>query len=87
IFAAIIAGLLWGDLIIGTMTFYFGTDNQVPNEQITADMAAGLTTMSRNLPYRNMCWAFFKDIHLGRSNRCPNFKFILQKKLSLSFDP
>jgi len=92
ILAALSSIALWTsglqESVIGTMTFYFGTDDQVPNAQITTDMAAGLTDMPKNLPYRNMCWAYLKDIYLGGYNRCPNFKFVIQKKLtSLPFDP
>jgi hypothetical protein len=72
---------------IGTLTFYFGTNDQAPNAQITSDMAAGLTSMPFNLAYRNMCWAYFYNFKIGGFNRCPNFKFVIHKKPSQSFDP
>ena len=39
-----------------------------------------------NTPYRGLCWAFFDDVYIGESNRCPSFRFVMQKMPECSFD-
>lgn len=67
---------------IGSMDFYFGTDDQVPNSKV----AEIILDSTLNTPYRNMCWAFFDDCFIGDYNRTPTFKFIMKKIPEYSFD-
>lgn len=66
---------------MGTMHFYFGTDDQVAQ-----------SVMNNNLPdptlspdYRHLCYAFFDDCLMGEYNRMPVMKFVIQKCPVLDF--
>jgi len=64
---------------MGPMTFYFGTNTQSPNSIIGEKV-------TDNVPYRNLCWAFFNDCYLGRRNRAPGMKFLVQKTPEAAFN-
>ena len=65
---------------MGNCTFFFGTDDQVPNSKIGAEVTSGLNT-----PYRGLCYAFFDDCYIGKYNRMPNIKVIIRKTPSKAF--
>ncbi|WP_035241139.1 phage tail baseplate protein [Desulfobacter vibrioformis] len=60
---------------LGTMDFYFGTEDHEP----VADFD--------NLCYRGLCFAHFKKCRLGNSNTPPVMSFVFSKNPSCSFDP
>lgn len=66
----------------GTMTFYFGTTDQVAPAAMTSLLED--PTLSPN--YRRLCYAFFNDKYLGQYNRCPVYKFVFKKSPVLSFN-
>ena len=59
----------------GTMVFYFGTDDQVPN--INAGTLIPDPTL--NTGYRHLCWAFFDAFFMNEYNRMPSMSFIVRK--------
>ena len=63
----------------GSMTFYFGTDDQVVNSKI----GEIISDNTLNSPLRGLCYAFFDDCYIGDYNRCPTLKFVLKKIPSL----
>ena len=62
----------------GTVAFYFGTNDHALNSNL------GLI-QSPNIPYRNLCFAFFDDCLLGNSNRIPSMAFVFRKSPALDF--
>jgi len=60
---------------VGSLTFYFGTNDQVANSKV----GEIIPDATLNSPLRNMCWAFFDDCYIGEYNRTPTFKFIVKK--------
>jgi len=70
------------EMDMGSMTFYFGTDDQVPN----VTMGAALDEPTLNTPYRGLCWAYFNDCYIGTYNRMPTMKFSIRKSPTCSFD-
>lgn len=67
---------------MGSMTFFFGTDDQVP----PSDLDALLDDDTLSPGYRHQCWAFFNDCSLGGMNRAPIMKFIIRKTPTHDFD-
>lgn len=63
---------------MGSMTFYFGTGDSLANTVIG-------TKVANNIPYRNVCWAFFNDCLVGGTPKCPTMKFIIGKRPTYSF--
>ena len=59
----------------GTMVFYFGTDDQVPN------VKAGtlIPDPTLNTGYRHLCWAFFDAFFINEYNRMPTMSFVIKK--------
>lgn len=84
---------------MGSMTFYFGTDDQVPNASICRKLAGGChgggpcsevagicdDKVNLNVAYRNQCWVFFNDVLIGDYNRIPNMKFVIKKRPVFDF--
>lgn len=60
---------------IGSINFYFGTDDQALN----ANLGPLLEDPTLNVPYRYLCWAFFDDCYIGKTNRAPTYKFVFKK--------
>lgn len=67
--------------VVGSATFYFGTDTQVAN----SDVGEIIGDETLNSPYRNFCWCFFDDCCIGDFNRCPNMKFVVRKAPDIAF--
>ena len=65
----------------GTMVFYFGTDDQVPN----VNAGTLLPDPTLNMGYRHLCWAFFDAFFMNEYNRMPTMSFLV-KKISPMFD-
>lgn len=59
----------------GTMVFYFGTNDQVPNIKA----GALLPDPTLNTGYRHLCWAFFDAFFMNEYNRMPSMSFIIKK--------
>lgn len=68
---------------MGSMTFYFGTDDQAAN----AAVGALIDEVTFNTPYRGLCWAFFNDCYIGDYNRMPTMRFVLRKTPAKTFSP
>jgi len=66
---------------MGSMTFYFGTDDQTANSVI----GSKLEDPTLNVPYRHLCWAFFNDCCIGKYTRMPTMKFVVGKFPSFAF--
>ena len=67
---------------IGSATVYFGTEDQVAN----ADMTAELALDSKSNPaYRGLCYLYFDDVYIGSFNRCPTVKIVFRKTPTYSF--
>lgn len=66
---------------MGSMTFYFGTDDHQPNSYIGSKLADS----TLNTPYRYLCWAFFNKCHIGAHRRMPTMKFVVGKFPSFAF--
>lgn len=67
---------------MGSMTFYFGTDDQAPNSIIGNKLGS-----NPNIPYRHICWAFFDDCFINKNNnRAPVMKFVLRKSPIFNFN-
>jgi len=64
---------------MGTMVFYFGTDDQVPN----TNAGTCLPDVTLNTGHRHLCWAFFDACFMNEYNRMPSMSFIVNKHLSL----
>jgi len=64
---------------MGTMIFYFGTDDQVPN----VNAGTLLPDSTLNTGHRNLCWAFFDACFINEYNRMPSMSFIVKKIPSL----
>jgi len=67
---------------MGSMTFYFGTDDQVAN----ATIGSKLADSTLNTPYRHLCWAFFNDCCTGSRECIPTMKFVLRKSPVFAFN-
>lgn len=65
----------YGGPYMGSMTFYFGTTDQVANEV----MASKLDDETLNPAYRGLCYAYFDNVNVGTANRVPNIRFVIQK--------
>lgn len=65
----------------GTMDFYFGTQGQP-----AANLDDSLPDNTLNIPYRNLCYAHFKDFYIGEFNRLPTFYFVVNKSPSFAFN-
>lgn len=63
----------------GTISFYFGTDDQAPN----ATMGKIIGDASLNSPLRGLCYAVFQNYYIGNYNRCPAMKFVFKKNNQL----
>ena len=59
----------------GTMVFYFGTDDQVPN----INAGTLLPDPTLNTGYRHLCWAFFDAFFMNEYNRMPSMSFVIKK--------
>lgn len=59
----------------GTMVFYFGTNDQVPN----VNAGTLLLDPTLNTGYRHLCWAFFDAFFMNEYNRMPSMSFIIRK--------
>lgn len=68
-------------IYMGSMTFYFGTDDQVANSKVAAILPDG----TLNSPYRGMCWAFFDDCYIGTFNRVPTMRFVVRRCPTFAF--
>ena len=67
---------------MGSMTIYFGTDDQVANTVIGTHLGG-----SPNIPYRHTCWAFFNNCLISsKYNRVPTIKFVIRKTPTFSFN-
>lgn len=66
---------------IGTMTFFYGTDDQ----QAKTEYLDGIDDETLNINYKGLCYAFFDNIDIGTYNRAPIFKFVIAKRPKLSF--
>jgi hypothetical protein len=67
---------------IGSVDFYFGTNDQAPN----ATMAAIIGDATLNSPFRGLCWALFKNCLIGENfNRIPTMRFLVRKTPALTF--
>ncbi len=66
---------------IGSMTFFFGTTDQVAPAAMTNKLSD--PTLFTN--YRRLSYAFFNDGYLGQYNRLPVFKFVFKKSPEISF--
>jgi len=69
-------------LDMGSCTFYFGTDDQIPNTTLGGLM----DDETLNTPYRNYCWAVFNDCYIGNYPRMPTMTIMVQKTPVLSFN-
>jgi hypothetical protein len=67
---------------MGSATFYFGTNDQVANATIGANIADS----TLNTPYRHLCWVFFNDCCIGPTERIPTMKFVLRKTPTFAFN-
>lgn len=68
--------------LLGTVTFYFGTNDHALN----SDFEDGLSDSTLNIPYRNLCYAYFDNILLGEANRVPVYSFVIEKRPVLAFN-
>ena len=66
---------------VGSVTFYFGTDDQAAN----AALGELMDDATLNTPYRGLCWAFFDDCYIGDYNRMPTMRFVLRKTPTKTF--
>lgn len=66
---------------MGSMTLYFGTDDQVASSKIGGEVGANV-----NPSYRGLCYAFFDNCFIGNFNRAPRMRFIIQKRPSYGFN-
>jgi len=66
---------------MGSMTFYFGTDDQVANSTVGGSLADG----TLNPAYRGLCYAFFNDNYIGRNNGAPTMRFVVGKRPKYAF--
>jgi len=60
---------------LGSMTFYFGTNNQIPNAKATA----ALEDSNYSSAYRGMVYACFDDVMIGSYAKAPSVKIVLGK--------
>jgi len=67
---------------LGSMTFYFGTDNQPANDTV----GESLIDPNLNPAYRGLCYAFFDDVCVGRTPSCPVMRFVLGKRPKFGFN-
>lgn len=67
---------------MGTMTFYFGTYTQTANSIIGAKLSNPLL----NPALRGFCYAVFNDCLLGKYNRAPTMRFVIQKRPACDWD-
>ena len=70
---------------VGTMVFYFGTDDQMPNTNAGTLRAGNIYTgdplfdPTLNTGHRHLCWAFFDNCFMNEYNRMPSMSFIVKK--------
>jgi len=67
---------------MGSMTFYFGTDDQVANATLTSKLEDATLSPA----YRHQCYAFFNDCCTGQHERIPTMKFVLRKSPTFAFN-
>ena len=67
---------------MGSMTFYFGTADQVANVTLTSK----LEDPTLSPAYRHQCYAFFNDCCTGTHERIPTMKFVLRKNPTFAFN-
>ncbi|MCJ7747923.1 MAG: hypothetical protein MUP27_09270 [Desulfobacterales bacterium] len=67
----------------GTMVFYFGTDDQMPN----VNAGTLLPDPTLNTGYRHLCWAFFDAFFMNEYNRMPSMSFVVKKILPMFDEP
>lgn len=63
---------------MGACDFYFGTDDQAPNDYV----GARISDSTLNPGYRGLCYAVLKDNSLGSYNRAPSLFFVVEKNPS-----
>ena len=85
---AIAAEVAYQEGYIGIMTFYFGTDNQAVNDQLTDLMIEEgvIADSTWAIPYKRQCYAYLHDCCMGSYNRCPTIKIVVRKAPECSFD-
>jgi hypothetical protein len=66
---------------MGSMTLYFGTNDQTQNSVMAAEEGTSVTPT-----YRGLCYAFFDDCFIGSYNRAPRIRFVLTKRPSYAFN-
>lgn len=73
---------------VGLMHFYFGTEDQEPNDWLTELMIeeGAIEDETLAVPYRRQCYAYFDDCFIGEYNRCPTPKIVVRKAPECSFD-
>jgi len=67
---------------MGSMTFYFGTADQVANVTLTSKLEDATLSPA----YRHQCYAFFNDCCTGKYERIPTMKFVLRKCPTFAFN-
>lgn len=73
---------------MGLMTFYFGTDDQLENDQLGDLMIeeGAIESLDYHIPYRRQCYAYLHNCYIGDYNRCPTIKVVIRKAPECSFD-
>lgn len=73
---------------MGLMYFYFGTDDQTPNDELGDLMLeeGAIESLDYHIPYRRQCYAFLYKNYVGGYNRCPTIKVVVRKAPECSFD-
>lgn len=64
----------------GSITFYYGTTDQVANST-----AATIIDSTLNSPLRGYCWAVCTDCYIGEYPRTPTLSFVVKKIPTYSF--
>ena len=60
---------------IGSIDFYYGTDDQVAN----ATLGSLMDDNTLNSPLRGYSWAFMNDCYIGEYPRAPTYHFVVSK--------
>lgn len=68
---------------MGTMVFYFGTDDQ----NLNTNAGTLLPDSTLNTGQRHLCWAFFDACFINEYNRMPSMSFVVRKNLPLFSQP
>ena len=73
---------------MGLMYFYFGTEDQEPNDELGDLMLnkGAIDSLDYHIPYRRQCYAFLHKNYIGSYNRCPTIKVVVRKAPECSFD-